>query len=528
MFTCKVFNRLFFCGMLPFALLIIVVALLAAPSQAANFPLEIINIKPAGTGSPAIPATNRIFRAYPGIEYNVRAAVIGGDYPYVYKLSNAPAGMTIKPTTGEISWPNPQADSGTITLSVTDSENTTVSTTWYIMVTINGFLFVDASYSGPETGTITQPFSSIQSLLNNTTAANNPDIVYFRKGNYTLVKFGSTPAENIGTNLKTSALTWIGYPGELVDINGDNRLIGSLLGVYFDNLILHDFHDYGILVANNIPYQTVRRCKFFRLVSSTSINNNQGFIFTSHAADIGMYLVIQDNEFSHFAGGSAIGSLYYTQKALLEDNYIHDPDGVGLTGICNGISPKYHTDYMTIRHNRVIMPTVGAPFGAANASMVGSQNMEVSYNHFVSNINGSNASFATALNVGATEKPTGAFFFHHNTLEGNILFMYITGGNCSGTTGGPWNINNNVLINPNTTNGGHYYTNDYISFNWGANMAANPNGCINDVDNLKGTPADNIIDTEGNLTTGYLTYVGTHGYQIGLPAPKMIKVEVKP
>lgn len=76
----------------------------AAPAFAskANFPLEITNIKPAGTGDPPIPATNRIFRAYPGIEYNIRAAVIGGVYPYYHELSGAPGRMTIDSFTGEI------------------------------------------------------------------------------------------------------------------------------------------------------------------------------------------------------------------------------------------------------------------------------------------------------------------------------------------------------------------------------------------------------------------------------------------
>jgi hypothetical protein len=105
--------------------------------------LEITNIKPAGTGDPVIPSTNRIFRAYPGIEYNIRAAVIGGTYPYTYSLNNAPEGMTINSRTGEIVWPNPQLDASDIQLSVKDSENTTVSTAWSITVSANGFLFVD-------------------------------------------------------------------------------------------------------------------------------------------------------------------------------------------------------------------------------------------------------------------------------------------------------------------------------------------------------------------------------------------------
>ena len=86
-----------------YILLIILFFLAPDVATAALFPLEITNIKASGTGTPAIPSTNRIFRAYPGIEYNIRAAVIGGDYPYTYELSGQPSGMTINSRTGEIS-----------------------------------------------------------------------------------------------------------------------------------------------------------------------------------------------------------------------------------------------------------------------------------------------------------------------------------------------------------------------------------------------------------------------------------------
>ena len=69
---------------------------LAQPSFAANYPLELTNI------GPSLASNNRIYRAYPGLEYNIRAAVIGGDYPYSFTLSNAPAGMTINAQTGPI------------------------------------------------------------------------------------------------------------------------------------------------------------------------------------------------------------------------------------------------------------------------------------------------------------------------------------------------------------------------------------------------------------------------------------------
>jgi len=506
-----------------------------APCHAANFPLEITNIKPAGTGTPPIPSTNRIFRAYPGIEYNIRAAVIGGVYPYSYKLNNAPQGMTIKPSTGEIIWPNPQADSGTITLTVTDAETTTVTTTWSIQVTTNGFLFVNASYAGTETGTITQPFSSIASLLQKTSAANTTDITYFRGGNYTLIQFGSTYSKpgdvtgKYGTNLKSSSYTWIGYPGESVTINGDGRYMASPLGLYFDSLDLKDFSDYGIQTYSNISYMTIRRCNWSKIIAVNSVNENQGFFFTWDTGP-GYYLVFQDNAFSDFTGTSAIGSLYGTKKTLIENNHIFNAGGGGITGICIGIAPKYRTDYLTVRGNKVVMNS-GIPLGAGlNAMMSNANNVEICFNLFKRGTTTNGERAQAHIFNGDGYIATGVtknLFYHRNTVIGDINFMFINGTQCNAS--GPYNLNHNVMINPNTTWAGNYYTVNFLSFNWGTSMDSNPTGCINDVDNLKGTLQDNIVDSEGNLTPAYLSaYFGTYGYQVGLPSPKLINIELMP
>ena len=86
-----------------------------------NQTLSILNIKPAGTGTPALSANARIFRAYPGIEYNIRAGVVGGQYPYTFSLSNAPAGMTVS-NKGVVSWANPASSASNITLRATDQD----------------------------------------------------------------------------------------------------------------------------------------------------------------------------------------------------------------------------------------------------------------------------------------------------------------------------------------------------------------------------------------------------------------------
>lgn len=112
----------------------------AADAEPARYPLELVSPREAGTspspddGSPAIPAGHRIFRAYPGLEYNIRAVVLGGSYPFRFELSDAPAGMTIDSRTGEIRWPKPSGEQSRPTITVTDAEGTTRSSPWMIKV----------------------------------------------------------------------------------------------------------------------------------------------------------------------------------------------------------------------------------------------------------------------------------------------------------------------------------------------------------------------------------------------------------
>jgi hypothetical protein len=474
---------------------LLVFTLISAPAYSANYPLEIINIKPAGTGSPAIPASNRIFRSYPGIEYNIRAAVIGGLYPFTYKLTNAPQGMTINSSTGEIIWPNPQQSTGPITLSVTDAENTTVSTSWSINVTTNGFVFVDSKYSGTSTGSITQPFKSIQEITQNANSLSRTDILYFRGGNYTIVAFDSWQrwtgdvTGKYGIGLTKIPSNWIGFPGETVNINGDGRYI-TPENIYFDNLRLSNFSDYAILVGSDFNYNTIRRCTFSNLEPVRTANNNYGFYSTrDHGA--GYYTVIQDNEFSRWRDGAAIGSLYNTRKALIENNYIHSFLGKGPAGIELGIAAKRDTNYLFIRGNRVIMSS-GVPFGwYINGNFFNVNHADVSFNFFKS------TSTSGVVHQWNPHGNQGRLNYYRNTAVGRNFFRADIGDPCGK---GPFTFNNNVFIqNSNELN----------------------RSCVNYADNLTGGFGSGIIDENGNLTPNFQTYIGTHGHQtIQLPDNK--------
>ncbi len=67
----------------------------------ANYPIKIIQPQPN------LNIKNRFYKAYPGIDYDVRIAVTGGEYPFTYSLTKSPTGMIINKDTGEISWANP-------------------------------------------------------------------------------------------------------------------------------------------------------------------------------------------------------------------------------------------------------------------------------------------------------------------------------------------------------------------------------------------------------------------------------------
>ncbi len=490
-------NKLFHC---PFScaifLLYMCILSFATPALSANFPLEITNIKPAGTGNPAIPETNRIFRAYPGIEYNIRAAVIGGLYPYTYALNNAPTGMTIHPSTGEIIWPNPQADSGPITLSVTDAENTTVTSSWAITVTTSGFLFVDSSYSGTQTGSITQPYNSIENLINNTDSGNLTDIVYFRAGDYQF--FG--PADMFIAN---SPHAWIAYPGETVNIDAGDRYLRSDRSVYFDGLYFRNFSNRGMHLWCGHHYQTIRRCSFTDIVSTWNYNENQGFIFVS-SGGLGYYLVIQDNSFSNFTAAQAIGSLYNSHKMLIENNHIFDGGYPGNNPFAQGIGVKVNIDYLTIRGNEITFPAsaTSMPIEIYQAS----DYIDLCFNLISWEASGSERRLVES------HFETRHFYSYRNTYIGDIGFRYLNPENCT-QNAGPFTYFNNVIINPNSNYSGVWVSVNHFSFIDGQTSWAK---CIADIDNLKGLPSANIVDANGNLTPSFSEYLGTHGHQISI------------
>lgn len=441
-----------------------------AQNYSSPFSLEITNIKPAGTGNPPIPSTNRIFRAYPGIEYNIRAAVIGGTYPYHFALSNAPSGMTINENTGEISWPNPQSNSGTITMTVTDSTNASVQSNWAITVGTSEFVFLHSSYSGTSTGSITQPYKTIEEVINNTNS--NSQIVYVRGGNYTL------PSGSGQVLLNNKPMTWLGYPGESVSINGNGRFFRPYGPIYLDRLNWSYFPDgHGIMLGGGNNYQTIRRCGWDYVRAPSSTNNNEGFIYATGGSPNGYGMVIQDNTFNDFAGANAIGSLYSTTKALIEDNTTTNGGRAGLHEFSTPVGIKDFNQVVTIRNNRFYQPSDSVPFDLYNAQANGSV-IDFSYN--LVKREGSNYQNFT--------------IYYPQTYIYRNTFISMELHYLPALSTGPHYLVRNVQVN-SPVSGATYVT---------------------QTENLSGSIGDNIVDSNGYLTQTYSQYLGVRGFQIVL------------
>jgi hypothetical protein len=241
--------------------------------------------------------------------------------------------------------------------------------------------------------------------------------------------------------------------------------------------------------------------------SDLSDNGNQGYFFTAEAGT-GNYLVIQNNAFHDFTGATGVGSLYYQNKALIEDNRFYN-SAAGLLPFCPSVSFKIQVNYSTIRRNRFETNN-----GCRNTGMFfASGNNEICFNYF--NVG---TSVADDFNTSGPANPQGRTFYYRNTLIGDLNFKNIDGNNCFAQ--GPFYLRDNVVINPLAGADGlakiDHWTYHYTSVN-------SPQNCIapNDTNNLKGTPEQNIVDSNGNLTPAYSQYVGSRGWQTtpSLPPP---------
>lgn len=474
-----------------------VAAVVSAPSFAANYPMELVLPRAVGTapasGNDAVTARNRIFKAYPGIEYNIRAVVVGGAYPYSYSLSNAPSGMTIDANTGEISWPSPSGTTATPTITVRDAEGTQRSSPWTISVTTSGFRFIDAvNGSSGGDGSAANPWRSITDLVNSSAAPG--EIIYFRSGTYTA---GTLPRVSVGSPWERVEFgeripnIWIAYPGSTptIDFGGAS---GVLWRVHSDNLYMDGFTTRNSRVigfqTGGGRYNVFRRLKMqdHNLARVNLDGSNAAFIMTTSAysdsntggnsTTWGEYLVIQDCEFTNAPVDMAL-KIYSQWKLLIEDNVFQRMN--------IGTELKADMPQFTYRANK--------HYEVPGNSIGGNMHSYTTHGEILFNlVNVPSGQSAIDLNQDGQAKRVDVY---RNTFVGRVRVRNVD------TADGPFSLYNNVIVNSDP--GTHIYTENISD---GSRITIR--------DNLVGTSSTGIVDATSSLTGTYTQYLGTRGYEV--------------
>lgn len=470
----------------------------------ANYPLEIIQPQ-AG-----LDTTNRFYKAYPGLEYNVRLAVIGGAYPFLHSLDTAPAGMTIAPGTGVISWPQP-VEAGSphaVTARVVDQAGDAVTVSWTVTVTTDGFRFLDAvngkTVAEGGTGTSDNPWRTLGDMYEGNDydakyrSSYVGEFLYFREGTYFAgdAYVEDTHTDGTGrvpfsTNGKPAV--WLAYPGlatkPVIDLAaGHISFYGGSDDIYFDGFAFTNMTNYtrkGISLSpgDNV---TVRRSSFTNLpLGGIGGSNNQSAIMIpdSHGA-FGNHYAFTENTFEGIDAYAIIA--YTSNKVLFADNDLRD-----FESNFPGIGPKSSNTMWFIRANRLENMPGMRSIWLYNAGD-DTADQEVSYNLVIT------PTADAALSVGQSGSPTaGVAHIFRNTFIGPVSFQNVT------TSKGPYYLRENVIINDASTA-------DHTT----CGNCTNPELVISER-NLVGTAADGIVDAQGRLQgTWRDEFLGTRGHEL--------------
>lgn len=465
---------------------------MAGKIQAANYPLEIINIDEVGEN-------NRIKFAYPGIEYKVVIAAEGGTYPFTWELLQAPTGMTINTLTGEITWSNP-INGGLVEVKVTDAESNIDTESYAVVVTssTDRFLFVDAmGGSSVGLGTINDPFQKLDDFW---LSDHTGKIVYLRSGTYTYPKNGNFDIRHINRIdiASTNPLSYIGYPGEIAVLNGEQNYCWKIdeTDNYFHNLVFDNIKFYGMAVVGDGDYLTVYDCAFQNTYSDEESHNQSSINFM--AGPDHEKLVIFGNTFGEHRAGSNYCAIetYDVLHSVIQENVFND---TGKTGLFF----KGTSENCFVRRNVFNGPTIPFYGGLELYGGSGHHDMDVSFNLFKND----EKLFIT------TNQPipvTDVYIYRNTFVNASISFRNDDGE--INFIDDAINIYNNVLQNilidsglpPGDTIHNHMEF-DNVLF---AEYSSLQNGMI---DNITG--ASDMVDSDGNFTEAYLEYIGTHGWQ---------------
>ncbi|MEO8672089.1 MAG: right-handed parallel beta-helix repeat-containing protein [Tahibacter sp.] len=328
--------------------------------------------------------------AYPGIPYESRPGVLGGIFPYEFRLNAITLNGTPLPASsvsldfrrGTVRFTPASTGTYALTVEIRDSAATqaVLVRTFTIQSALSPFLFVaSGGQDSPGRGSLALPFHTPAYAL----AQSTPDqVIVLRKGTYAMsgLIIGDTHARQ-----------FMAYPDEVVlldhNYSGDISVrITTAPSARFEGFDHTRVQQYGFVSDPSLPGLVIRHARFLDGREGATPSENPGFIHGWGGEITRHRLLIQDCDFGPYQevqGTAAYATtLFDAGDSLIENNQVrigtaggfHDKDNslrntyrenyiestlanANFTGI--RISGQYNADKVHIHHNLFINSGVG-------------------------------------------------------------------------------------------------------------------------------------------------------------------------
>jgi hypothetical protein len=359
--------------------------------------------------------------AYPGLPYESRLGVVGGTFPYEFRVTAVTMGGTPVPTSsvsidfrhGTLRFTPDSAMTITIDVEIRDSAAIQRVLTHSISIQAATASFVFVAADGVDSagrGSLEQPYRTLAYALPRTSAE---QAIMLRRGTHVTGGF---------TIDDSHAKTIIGYPDEIPEIDLDYAgsitvRVGQAPGARLEDIDIRHVQQYGIFSDPSSSGLVLRHLRFVEGREGSVPSENPAFVHGrgDTPADSRHALTVQDSDFGPFqmlSSGAYAMTLFDAGDSLVENNQIHP----GATS--GGIHDKDNSQGNTYRENYIAFSAADAnENGIAISAQANSIDVHIHHNLLI------NAGVRLGLQCFQESCYMRNHDVHHNTIVGAGLTL---------------------------------------------------------------------------------------------------------
>ncbi|MFY3383537.1 right-handed parallel beta-helix repeat-containing protein [Paracidovorax sp. MALMAid1276] len=355
--------------------------------------------------------------AHPGIAYESRPGLVGGLYPYEYRLQSLTlngvaqslAAATLDARLGTLRFTPRSEGTYLATVEVRDSSATPQLMTTTVQIESAAARFVFVAPQGVDDaarGSMAAPYRTLAYALARTTGQ---QAVVLRRGTYAAA----------GVQLIDSrAKQLLAYPDEVVTLDmaeaGNLTVRTTALPMArIEGMDVINVKQYGIVSDPSRAGLVVRNVRFVNGVEGPNRSENPGFILGwGDTSPVSRHkLLIQDNDFGRYRGAAYAFVLFDAGNSLVEENQVRL--GAGVNG---GFHDKDNAQNNTYRRNYLEFDAAeSGNSGIHISAQANSENVHIHHNLLV------NAPIVLGTQCFQSTCFMREHNVHHNTLAGGRI-----------------------------------------------------------------------------------------------------------